>query len=102
MSFELPEEMQLLKETLRRYVDAEMIPVELTTCDGVTLKPEFREKFDTDSKKLGLWLMDVPEEFGGQGMGILATVVVTEQIARTTALPSRGGYFTGPSVRAIL
>jgi len=102
MSFELPEEMQLLKETVRRYVDSEMIPIELKTCDGVTLKPEFRKKFDADSKKLGLWLMDVPEEFGGQGMGVLATVVVTEQIARTTALPSRGGTFTGPSVRAIL
>ncbi|MDH3581372.1 MAG: acyl-CoA/acyl-ACP dehydrogenase, partial [Hyphomicrobiales bacterium] len=102
MSFELPEELQLLRDTLRRYVDAEMIPVELQTCEGVKLKPEYKKKFEEDAKKLGLWLMDVPEEFGGQGMGVLATVVVTEQMARTTALPTRGGYFTGPSVRAIL
>ncbi|MBT3793548.1 MAG: acyl-CoA/acyl-ACP dehydrogenase [Rhodospirillales bacterium] len=102
MSFELPEELKMLQAQLRRYVDAEMIPVELETCDVVTLKPEFKAKFAEDAKKLGLWLMDVPEEFGGQGMGVLATVVVTEQIARTTALPARGGHFTGPSVRAIL
>lgn len=102
MNFELPEELQLLQETLRRYVDREMIPVELETCEGVTLKPEYAEKFEKDAKDLGLWLMDVPEEFGGQGMGVLATVVVTEQMGRTTALPARGVHFTGPSVRAIL
>jgi len=102
MDFELPEELRMLRETLRRYVDTEMIPIEKETCDGVKLKPEYRKKFDEDAKKLGLWLMDVPEEFGGQGMGVIATCVVTEQMARTIALPARGGYFTGPSVRSIL
>jgi acyl-CoA dehydrogenase len=102
MEFELPEELKLLKETLRRYVDAEMIPVEMKSCDGTALRPEYKEKFEADAKRLGLWLIDVPEEFGGQGMGLLANVVVTEELGRTVALPARGVHFTGPSVRAIL
>ena len=102
MEYELPEELRLLKETLRRYVNEVMIPIERETCEGVKLKPEYKKKFDEDSKRLGLWLLDVPEEFGGQGMGVLATCIVTEEMARSIALPTRGGYFTGPNVRSIL
>jgi len=81
MDFELPEELRLLKETLRRYVDSEMIPIEKGTCDGVKLKPEYRKKFDEDSKRLGLWLMDVPEEFGGQGLPSVLNTVMQEFIS---------------------
>lgn len=102
MDFNLPEELKLVKETLRRYVDSEMIPVEKETCEGQELKPEYVRKFQKDAKDLGLWLLDVPEEFGGQGMGVLATVVVVEELARTIALPARGNHFYGPSVRNIL
>ena len=102
MDFELPEELILLKETLRRYVDTKMIPIEKETCDGADVKPEYARRFEDDAKELGLWLMDVPKEFGGQGMGVLATVVVTEEISRSIALPARGVHFTGPNVRAIL
>jgi acyl-CoA dehydrogenase len=102
MDFELPDELILLKQTLRRYVDTKMIPIEMETCDGPDLKPEYAKRFEDDAKELGLWLMDVPEEFGGQGMGVLATVAVTEEISRTIALPARGVHFTGPNVRSIL
>ena len=102
MDFELPEDLRLIKETVRRYVDSKMIPIEKETCVGADLKPEYRERFEKDAKDLGLWLMDIPEEFGGQGMGVLATVVVIEELARTVALPARGSHFCGPSVRAIL
>ncbi len=102
MEFELPDDIKLLKETLRRYVDSELIPVELETCEGTELKPEWAQKFEADAKRLGLWHMDIPEEFGGQGMGVMATVAVTEEMSRTVALPARGYNFTGPSVRAIL
>ena len=102
MDFELPEELILLRETLRRYVDTKMIPIEMETCDGPDLKAEYARRFEDDAKELGLWLMEVPDEFGGQGMGVLASVVVTEEISRSIALPSRGFHFTGPNVRSIL
>jgi acyl-CoA dehydrogenase len=46
--------------------------------------------------------MDVPEEYGGAGMGLMASVVVWQELARTIALPARGQGITGPHVRAIL
>jgi len=102
MDFELPEELSMLARQVRRFVDEEMIPHERATCDGEELKPEWREKFERRSKELGLWMMDVPEAYGGGGMGLMANVVVWQELARTIALPARGQGITGPHVRAIL
>ena len=102
MDFQLPEELRMLKDQLRRFVDTQMIPVERETCEGQELKPEYRQKFESHIKDMGLWMMDVPAEFGGGDMGLLACVVVWQELARTIALPSRGGSILGPNVRAIL
>ena len=100
--FGLPEELRMFKTELRRFVDSEMIPVERQTTDGEDLKPEFRERFEARAKDLGIWMMDVPEQYGGPGLSVLARAVVWEELARTIALPSRGEGIVGPTVRAIL
>jgi len=102
VDFTLPEELRILKSNLRRFVDSEMIPVERETCIGDELKPTWREKFRKGAQDLGIWGLEIPTEYGGLGMGILARVVVWEELARTIALPSRGESITGPNVRAIL
>jgi acyl-CoA dehydrogenase len=103
MDFTLPEELRLLKENLRRYVDKEMIPVEReTVTPDEELKPEWRAKFEQGMKDLGLWMYDVPEEYGGLGLGIMTRCIIWEEMARTIALPARHASITGPSVRAIL
>jgi acyl-CoA dehydrogenase len=102
LDFALPEELKMLKDNLRRFVDREMIPVERETCDGDELKPEWREKFIKGAKNVGIWMMEVPEEHGGMGLGILPRVVVWEELGRTVALPARGESIMGPTVRAIL
>jgi acyl-CoA dehydrogenase len=102
MSFTLPEELRMLKDSLRRFVNAELIPVERETCVDEELKPEWRERFEQRAKDLGIWMMEVPEEYGGAGMGILPRVAVWEELARTIAFPARGSGMTGPTVRAIL
>ena len=42
LDYDLPEEMNLLRETVRKFVDKELIPVEMQTLDNGKLKPEFR------------------------------------------------------------
>ena len=89
MDFELPEELKLLKNTVRTFVDRELIPVEMNAMDGPGMRPEVRADLERKAKDLGLWLLDVPTEYGGQGLGLLGMVVVWEEIARTVALPPR-------------
>ncbi len=102
MSFSLPEELQMLRDNLRRYVDTEMIPHEMDTLDDGELKPEWREKFQAGMKKLGLWMMDTPEEFGGAGLTLLQKSIVWQELGRTIALPAREDGISGPVVRHIL
>lgn len=102
MNFELPEELRLMKDQLRRYVDREMIPVERKTTVDNELLPQWKAHFEKGAKDLGIYMMEVPEEFGGAGLGMVARVVVWEELARTVALPARGASMLGPSVRAIL
>ncbi len=102
MDFELPEELRLFKASLRRFVDNELIPVERETVEGDELKPQFRDRFIAGAKDLGIWMMEVPEEYGGAGLSLLARTIVTEELARSIALPARGEGITGPSVRGIL
>src|SRR5262245_60505003 len=102
MDFELPEELRILKAGLRRFVDTELIPVERETCVGETMKPEHLKRFEQRAKDLGIWQLDVPEEYGGGSMSVLARAVVWEELSRTIAIPARGEGITGPSPRGIL
>ena len=102
MDFELPEELRLLKETVRNFVDRELIPIEMTSMDGASLRPEVRAALEAKAKKLGLWHLDVPAEYGGQGLNMLGMVVVWEETARTIALPPRGPGVFGPDIRHVL
>ena len=102
MNFELPEEIRMLKDTVRRFVDKEMIPIERSGRDGHKLKPDVRADLERKAEALGLRGYDVPAEYGGQGLGILAKVVVWAELARSILLPTRGRDVFGPAVSPIL
>ena len=102
MDLELPEELRMLKKTVADFVDRELIPIEQTSMDGPVMRQDVREKLQAKAKDLGLWLLDTPVEYGGQGLGLLAMVVVWEELARTIAMPPRGPLVFGPDVRPIL
>jgi acyl-CoA dehydrogenase len=102
MDFELPEELRLLKETVRNFVDRELIPIEMTSMAGADMRPEVRAELEAKAKKLGLWHLDVPTEYGGQGLNLLGMVVVWEELARTIAMPPRGPSVFGPDLRPVL
>jgi acyl-CoA dehydrogenase len=102
MDFELPEELRILKDNIRRFVDKELIPLERNTVNDVKLQKELPKKLRPKVDELGLWGYDVPEELGGLGLGMLAKVIVWSEISRTTALPSRSLSIFGFPVSPIL
>ena len=102
MDFELPEEFRILKDSVRKFVDRELIPIEMTSMEDGELKQDVRATLEDKAKKAGLWLLDVPEEYGGQGLPLLGMAVVWEELARTIALPPRGPGIFGPEPRILL
>jgi len=102
MDFELPEELRMLANELRKFVDKEIIPIERDACRGADMKPEVRERLSRMTKDMGLWHFATPVEFGGQGLGMLARAVVWEQMGRTIALPTRKWQIFGPEISPTL
>ena len=102
MDFELPQEIRILKDNIRRFVDRELIPIEMNAMDGPDLKPDIRKQLESKTRELGLWLLEVPADLGGKDLSLLAIAAVTEELARTVALPARGPGIFGPEVRSIL
>lgn len=102
MDFELPEELRLLKDNVRKFVDKELIPLERETVNNVKLQKELPKKLRHKVDELGIWGYDVPEELGGLGLGMMAKVVIWTEVSRTTALPSRSLSIFGFPVSPIL
>lgn len=101
-SFQLPEELTLFRETLRRFVDQELIPVEQRVQRTGEIPPDLHAALSEKAKSAGLWLLDVPETYGGQELGLLAMAVFWEEIGRTVAVPCRDYSIFGPAVGPIL
>ncbi|MGH7833699.1 MAG: acyl-CoA dehydrogenase family protein [Candidatus Binatia bacterium] len=103
MDFNLPEEQQLLKETVRHFVDRELIPLE-RECrpEGEEMPERFLKPLQEKARALGLWMLDVPQEYGGAGLDLLNRCVIMEETARTVALPFRYSEVFGPEVRPVL
>jgi acyl-CoA dehydrogenase len=84
LDFNLPEELKLLQSQLRRFIDNELIPHEKETfADVDALKPEWRDRFVRSAKALGIWMMEVPEEYGGTELSMLGRTVVWQELARS-------------------
>jgi len=102
VELDLPDDLKMLQEMVRRFVTEELIPLEGKSLDGATLKPDIEAKLTARCKELGLWQIDVPEEFGGQGLGQIGRAIVWTEIGRTVALPPRSVRIFGPEIRAPL
>ena len=104
MDFDLPEELQILRTTVRRFVDNELIPLEREyRHDEEGPMPErLLKPLQEKTKSMGLWMLDVPAEYGGAGLGLLPRCIIHEEIARSAALPFRSLELFGPEVRPVL
>ena len=71
MDFELSWETRTLQETVRDFVNRELIPHEMKVNLHEELDDEFVKPLQEKVKEMGLWLLDVPREFGGAGLNLL-------------------------------
>ena len=88
MLYKLPEETLMLQETVRRFVENELIPLESKfpeRLNSYELPDEEFLKLTAKVHEMGLTARETPEEAGGAGLGTLDNCVVTEQVHRSTA-----------------
>ncbi|WP_068924420.1 acyl-CoA dehydrogenase family protein [Planobispora rosea] len=78
MDFELNDEQRMFRQTLREFVDSEIVPVAPEWERTGRYPTEIVERF----KELGLFGMTVPEEYGGLALDRVSFALVFEEIAR--------------------
>ncbi|MFD1934261.1 acyl-CoA dehydrogenase family protein [Nonomuraea mangrovi] len=78
MDFELDEDQQLFRATLREFVDKEIVPVAAEWERSGRYPAEIVERF----KELGLFGMTIPARYGGLELDRVSYALVFEEIAR--------------------
>ncbi|WP_375783353.1 acyl-CoA dehydrogenase family protein [Bradyrhizobium sp. Pha-3] len=84
------EQTAMIRETVARFVDRELIPLEpqylkskLPGSDHPELTAEQRKRLRDVSKELGLWGLDAPEELGGHDLPTRTMAAVHEELGRS-------------------
>ena len=84
MNFTIPTEIQMLLRTVREFVDEEIVPFErhFLLHDFDTLMPQL-DALRHKAKNLGLWLPQIPSDYGGMGLSLLEHGLVSEVLGRS-------------------
>ncbi len=96
MDIALNEEQRMITETVRRFVRNEIRPLERDLDpDAVELPPGEADRLREIVRGMGLYNLDVPEEYGGPGMALTTRGLVAEEMAQHRAglyLPCYGVF----------
>ncbi len=92
MDFSVSTETQLIIETVRRFVETHLHPLEDEVNTSGRLKPDDAQTLFEKSKALGLYAMNVPAELGGGGLSAVEMCLVEEQIGRTQDILIRRAF----------
>ena len=89
MDIEISETTRMVRDTVRRFVKSELIPIEPIVIrrdaergytDMPLIPEDIEKRLQEKASELGLWGVDVPQELGGQGLGMLTKCAVIEEL----------------------
>ena len=92
MDFQITHEQRLLVDTVRDFIKRELAPLEQQVEDSGVLPEATARAIFEKSSALGLYGMNVPEEFGGGGLSCLDQMMVEEQFGHTTDILIRRAF----------
>jgi acyl-CoA dehydrogenase len=84
IDFSLPEETRLLVDTVRRFVDTEVVPLEDEVERLGHVPLDKLKLLKGKTRELGLFAMNMPEQVGGGGLSCVEHCLVEEQFGRTS------------------
>jgi acyl-CoA dehydrogenase len=101
-AWELPEEFVSLRDTVRRFMESEVHPLEATLPhDTAGLSRDLLLPLQSRARELGLWSLQTPEQYGGAGLSLLGQVVVAEEAAKCLMgafFPALGAFGGNPPI----
>ncbi len=86
MDLELSDEQRMLVEQVRRFVRQEVDPLEANLDpDASELSAEDHERLVGITTSMGLFQMDVPEEYGGAGLDVITRTLLSMEMSQHRA-----------------
>ncbi len=79
MQFEFTDEQKEIRKAIREFCEKEFTPELALECDQ---KEDFPLQLYKKAAKLGFTSMRIPEEYGGQGYGLVEDCIVVEEMCR--------------------
>lgn len=99
MDFEIPENLRIMQDTIRRFVKQDLEPIS----QKVEEEDQIPEEVVQQMRELGLFGLAIPEEYGGLGLGTVGECLVYEELSKTNAaFRSRIGTSNGIGSMGIL
>ncbi len=92
MDFGLSDEQKMLLDTVRRFIQQELQPLEQGIEDSGALPRDAALAIHEKAKALGLWAMNMPEAVGGGGLSTLDRILCEEQFGHTTDILIRRAF----------
>jgi acyl-CoA dehydrogenase len=84
MDFGLTEEQRMLVDTVRAFVDAELVPYENEVEKTDRVRPELIRQIHERAQATGLYAANMPEELGGGGLDHVAFTLMERELGRTS------------------
>lgn len=88
MYLRLSDEQRMVQETIRKFVEKELIPLEnevlRNELEGKpSLSKEKEKELQLKAKKAGFWGINTPVEYGGAGLGQMMQAIVSMEVSKT-------------------
>lgn len=84
MDFTIPPELNELRLLTRRFVERELMPLEQEVEETDDFPDDNRCALQRRAAGLGLWALNIPEEFGGGGVNSLGALLVHIEVGKTS------------------
>lgn len=84
IDFSLTDDSRLLVDTVRKFVETEVQPLEEATERDACIPPEELKRVRAKAQELGLYAMNMPEDVGGGGLSCIDHCLVEEEFGKTS------------------
>src|SRR5437764_15417108 len=90
LDFSLTEEQKMIQETVRRFVERELMPLENEALQNegkypTGIEPAQYHSLQMKAKEMGFWGINTPEEYGGAELGEGMRAFISEEEGQTHA-----------------
>lgn len=102
MNFAFDPDLLMLRDSVRRFVQEELMPLEARYANEPDIPDDVRRRLQDRAKELGFWAFDLPQAHGGGGIGYVGMCLVFEELGKCNVPSFRAQTVLTPYLGPVL